>query len=508
MLGRVMTAALYGTRGLPVSVESHVGAGLPAFITVGLPDTAVRESRVRVEAALKNSGFALPSRRVIVNLAPADVKKEGAAYDFAIALATLSGLEVIPQDKLNDLLVVGELGLDGSLRAVSATVIYAKLCQELGFKGLILPAANQADYLPIADIECYYVNTLSQVVNGLNSQEGLSAYRPSSPPSVVSGSASSSACFSEVRGLSQVKRALQIAAIGGHHVLVSGPPGVGKTMLIERMPSILPALSDAEWLEVLSLYALSEETPHVNKQRPFRAPHHSLSTVALIGGGSSPRPGEISLAHRGILFLDEFSEFKTEAINALRQPMESGQIMISRAQRKVVFDAVFQLIAATNPCPCGYLGHPTKACRCTKTSLERYRTRLIGPVSDRFDLSVKVSADASSWGSTHSSLAEERSETMMTRIAHAWQFRQTRAQLGFNRDLKGDAIKQHCGLSDSSQKLLFKAANQFSLSSRGIDRVLRVARSIADLRASCSIEDQDLAEALQFRHDFVNHALF
>lgn len=490
MPSRILTAVLHGADGLPIWVETYAGKGLPAFITVGLPDSAVKESRVRIEAALRSSGIELVSKRVLINLAPADVRKEGSALDLPIALSILTCFELIPPSALNDTLVVGELGLDGSLRAIPGVIVYAILCRKLGIRTLIVPPDNMADAQLVAGVEVKSASSLGDLVAALR---GEFDFLPAPPP-FSERSAGPALCLSDVRGLVSPKRALEIAAVGGHHVLLSGPPGHGKTMLAERFVGLLPDLSEEQRLEVMAIHSLARGSPQLTARPPLRAPHHTLSTAALIGGGSSPRPGEVSLAHAGVLFLDEFSEFRPEALNALRQPMESGQVHIARAIRHVVYRANFQLIAATNPCPCGNRGHPHRQCACPPASVERYRQKLGGPVADRIDVHIVIDQrGGTACGDTTQALSD--------RVRAARAFAIDRGQLVLNRQLRGPALAQHAALEPRARSLLERASEQTGLSSRGIDAVQRVARSIADMQHQSAITEESVAEALTLRHD-------
>ncbi len=490
MLGRVTTATLIGADAQPICVETHIGQGLPAYIMVGLPDGAVRESRVRIEAALKSCGFDLPSRhnRVLINLAPADLRKEGSGLDLPMALSVLASHGDVPEAALQSRLVVGELGLDGSLRPISGAVIYALLARRLGYTAVVVPPENAREAKLVPGVDVLTATHLRELVQALRG-EGTFA-------EVVAAAAVSedraAPCLSDVVGLSAAKRALEIAAIGGHHVLLSGPPGHGKTMLAERFIGLLPPLNEARRLEVMALHSLQRGLPRLSSRPPFRAPHHTLSTIALIGGGSSPRPGEVSLAHRGVLFLEEFAEFHSDTLNALRQPMESGEVLISRARKQVSFLAAFQLIAATNPCPCGNRGHPSFTCECAPVKVQRYEMRLKGPVFDRIDMNIYIGTRGG---------AERRADTsaqIAERVARARAFAGDRSQSRLNRQMRGKELKPH--LSPGAKGLLEMLCESAVLSGRGADSVLRVARSIADSKETFIIDEDCVTEAHFLRH--------
>lgn len=499
MLGRIRTATLAQGKATPITVETLVASGgLPNFITVGLPDSAVKESRLRIETALRHIGFALPPRRILVNLAPADIRKAGSGFDLAIALSVLcafeqsTGGEGFSPATCQDHLVVGELGLDGRLRPVSGGVLFVELARSLGLRAVILPEQSAEEASVVPGISVLAATSLSEVVSYLQGRSELRSVRPEPRPEL----SHKYRCLGEVRGREHEKWALAVAAHGRHHVLLEGSPGVGKTMLAERFLGLLPKLTEDEQVAVIGLYALAGQPPPVGL-RPFRAPHHSLSHAALLGGGPMATPGEVSLAHTGVLFLDELSEMRAEVLNGLRQPLEAGVVSISRAQRRAEHPARFTLIAATNPCPCGNHGHALRECRCAPAQLERYRQRLRGPVVDRLDVVLHLSHRAET---THTN--EDQISTTaqwLERLAAASQIQDARAQTVPNSLLSVDQLKEFAPLGQAEQSLLRLAATKMALSERALCRVRRLARSIADLDTQEAIATLHLEQALALR---------
>ncbi|MFA4937071.1 MAG: YifB family Mg chelatase-like AAA ATPase [Patescibacteria group bacterium] len=500
MSAKIFTAAIIGLSASIVEVEADLSSQLPGIFIVGLPDKAVEEARERVRSALKNTGLDFPRNKVTVNLAPADLRKEGSSYDLPIAIALLiaSG-QLEPAEPLNTSLFLGELSLDGTLRPIPGTLAVARNCIKYGFTKLYVPQANAAEAALVDQINVYGIKNLKDLLAHLSGQNQL----PVQTATVLSkSSAEFSTDLAEIKGQEQAKRALEIAAAGGHNILFSGPPGTGKTLLARALASILPPLDRNEILEVTEIYSITGllKTGEVAKiDRPFRSPHHTASDIALVGGGSNPRPGEISLAHRGVLFLDEVAEFSRAVLENLRQPLESGQIIVSRAAGSVSFPAQFILVAAMNPCPCGFAGDPQKPCTCTPSMIWRYQRKLSGPILDRFDLHVEVPRVPFE---KLIGLEGEASKHVQTRILQARKLQSARFknlpyQINSEMDLKG--LKEFGTLADQALELLRQAVNKFHLSARVYHRMIKVARTIADLAGKPTIEVEHLAEALQYR---------
>lgn len=503
MLARVWSASLVGINAVKVGVEVDVSGGLPTITVVGLPDTAVQESRERVKAALKNSGFGFPVRKIIINLTPADLRKEGPCFDLPISMGILAASEQVDAAMLGDYLFLGEVSLDGSLRPVAGVLPIAAAAEELGIAGLVVPAANSQEAAVVKNLSVYGFKHLREVANFLNQPQ---KYKPVQYEKA--GMSQDEQLYTpdlrDVKGQAHARRALEIAAAGGHNLIFVGSPGSGKTMLAKRLPGILPPLDFNEALEVSQVYSVAgllKDRGSLMTQRPFRSPHHSASGPSLVGGGSYPRPGEISLAHHGVLFLDELTEFKRNVLEFLRQPLEDGYVSISRTRQSVVFPAQFTLVASTNPCPCGYFGDPIQACTCSPRQRQQYWAKLSGPLLDRIDLQVAVNR-LKPEELTRQGLGEE-SQPVRERVS-AGRNRANRRfaqdpQINCNAQMQSAQLRDYCQLDEPSRKLLEGAIRKLGLSARASDRVLKVARTIADLAGSAQIQGSHIAEAIQYR---------
>jgi magnesium chelatase family protein len=505
LLASIASEALSGLQGRPVQVEADVVAAAPAFSIVGLPDVAVQESRERVRAAIVNSAYAFPSRRITVNLAPADLRKEGPSFDLPIALAFLvaTGQAADGCDGRGPLAALGELGLDGTLRPVAGALALAESVRRRGVRGLILPAANAAEAALVAGLEVYPARTLTEAVAQLAAGGGEAA-PPVDITALLDSPAVAGADFADIMGQEQVKRALEVAVAGAHNILMSGPPGAGKTMLARRLPGIMPALTLDEAIDVTRIHSVAGLLPHdqaLITQRPFRAPHHTISSPGLVGGGGTPRPGEVSLAHLGVLFLDEFAEFRLAALEGLRQPLEDGEVTISRRLVSLTFPARIMLVAAMNPCPCGYLGDRLRDCTCPAHRLRQYASRLSGPLLDRIDLRLEVPRVPPR--DRRSGVQAEPSAVVRARVAEARQRQLTRlAGTGVyaNAHMSARHLRHLCVLETDATALLDRAYERLRLSARACDRVIKVAQTIADLEAAPTIKSAHIAESLSYRH--------